>query len=106
VLTSDSNNYHVTATDIATGTATTLSWNVNLTTANTFVLLPGSATNLITLVVKPTGEISLKFRPTGTGKSTSLDKLAAGVVLQATTSMVGAFQNAGTIGGVTVQPLP
>jgi len=105
-LTSDSNNYVVTATDIAIGTASTLSWNVNLTTANTFVVLPGSATNLIVLTVKPTGEIGLKFRPTGAGKTTALDKLAAGVLLQGTTNMVGAFQNNGTIGGVTVQPVP
>jgi hypothetical protein len=106
VLTSDSNNYLVTATDIGTGTSNTLSWNVNLTTLNKFVVLPGSATNLISLTVKATGEISLKFRPTAAGKSLSLDKVTAGVVLQGTTNMVGAFQNTGTIGGVTVLPTP
>jgi hypothetical protein len=105
VLTSDSNTYLVTATDIASGTDSTLSWNVNLTTSNKFVVLPGSATNAISLTVKPTGEISLKFRPTGAGGATH-DKTGAGVVLQNTTNMVGAFPNVGTIGGVTVQPVP
>jgi hypothetical protein len=78
---------------------------VNLTTANKFVVLPGSATNAIALTVKPTGEISVKFRPTAAGGG-SFDKVTAGVVLQGTTNMVGAFQNTGTIGGVTVLPTP
>ncbi len=105
ILTSDSNSYVVTASDIGSGTETSLSWIVNLTTANKFVILPGSATNALSLTVKaPTGEIGMKFRPTAAG--THSDKVVDGVVLQGTTNMFGAFQNTGTIGGVTVQPAP
>ncbi|MGZ5527909.1 MAG: beta strand repeat-containing protein [Limisphaerales bacterium] len=105
ILTSDSNNYVVTATDIGNGTATDLSWIVNLTTANKFVVLPGSATNALSLTIKAaSGEIGMKFRPTGAGARS--DVVVDGVVLQGTTNMLGAFQNAGTIGGVTVQPAP
>jgi hypothetical protein len=80
---------------------------VNLTTANKFVVLPGSATNAISLTVKsPTGEITMKFRPTDAGRSASFDRSVDGVVLQGKTNMFGAFQNTGTIGGVTVVPAP